>query len=252
MTRSAALAPGLWLLCVLLTAGAAAAAPTTVIPGAASPDADEPALAVSADGEHWGRSLPAPLFEQTTVVPGDTLSARLWVRNDGDLPGPVRIGATDVRLSGPADEEFFDTLLVRMGTPGAPPAPAVPVRRLAQEPDLALVDQVLPVGTPLPVDISIEYSATAAASPRGDLATTAGFDVSIELLGARTVVEGGGAGRVLGDHRSRDRLPWTGADLDRPAAAAAILVGGGAAVWAAARRRRTVTLDDREGTALPL
>lgn len=75
------------VLGALLTASPAAAATTRQ-------------LELSTDGRVWSSSIPGTLFDALPMlVPGDSVSRTLYVRNAGSTAGLLRLDAVDVRIS---------------------------------------------------------------------------------------------------------------------------------------------------------
>lgn len=59
-------------------------------------------LELSTDGRTWSNSIPGTLFDALPViVPGDSVSRTLYVRNAGSSAGLLRLDAIDVRISNP-------------------------------------------------------------------------------------------------------------------------------------------------------
>jgi len=57
-------------------------------------------LELSTDGRTWSSSIPGTLFDALPViVPGDSVSRTLYVRNAGATAGLLRLDAVDVRIS---------------------------------------------------------------------------------------------------------------------------------------------------------
>lgn len=67
-------------------------------------------LELSTDGRTWSSTLAEPLFDALPVlVPGDSVSRTLYVRNAGPSAGLLRLDAVDVQFSNP---EFAKSLRV--------------------------------------------------------------------------------------------------------------------------------------------
>ncbi|MET0161218.1 MAG: hypothetical protein ABW204_01060 [Microbacteriaceae bacterium] len=67
-------------------------------------------LELSTDGRTWSSSIPGTLFDALPViVPGDSVSRTLYVRNAGATAGLLRLDAVDVRIS---NADFAESLRV--------------------------------------------------------------------------------------------------------------------------------------------
>jgi LPXTG-motif cell wall-anchored protein len=112
--------------------------------------ADE--LGLSADGVHWSLSLSQPLFDSSQLwVPGDSETARFYVRNQGGTPADLTID-----ILGSTTSDLFDTGDLHVTAVGGG-ATWVTVsergeHRLLTRPDLA-------DGAAVPIDVTVALDA---------------------------------------------------------------------------------------------
>lgn len=243
----------------LSRAVAAAAAVAVLLTGAAAPSAPAPGLEVSLDGSTWSRTLPAALFEDLPVlVPGDSVTRTLLVRNASGTDALLRLDAVDVSIENP---RFAESLRL-----GASVVDATRRSSSAEQPTVAVGGApdcvtVLP-SAPLParatasVVISLGFQENASMPSQHSAASlslllsasedvgqdgaasacpVAGVQLPVLALPDDEIAEAAGAASaptVLG-------LPLTGAAvLPALAAASGLLLLGLAAVLAVGRRRR--------------
>lgn len=147
---------------VLLTASASAA-PATAGPTAApaftlssSPSDAAGSIQVSTDGSTFTGDTPGEaLFDAPpAVVPGDRVTAALWVRNGGDATGALRLSATDARST---SEGFDDALRV---SAAIPPLDGSPVA-FGDAADCAVLleGEVLRPGETVAITLSLAFAA---------------------------------------------------------------------------------------------
>jgi hypothetical protein len=207
-----------------------------------------PGVQVSEDGVHFGESVATPLFDELgRLVPGDRETVTLWVRNDGELPGLLRMSGVDAWASSP---EFADNIAVSAGMSGGP-ADAPVALRSAAECALILRGPLLEPGESAPVLVTVAFVPSASA--RTGAGQRARLDFVVALRDPRdpatdtadcafgTVVPGslGPSGPVGGAHGRDGRVADTGAAVGGAAIASALaLVAGFATLGVLAFRER--------------
>ncbi|QJU53872.1 hypothetical protein SCB71_11710 [Herbiconiux sp. KACC 21604] len=234
--------------------------------GAAAATTTESGVEVSSDGARFSRSLDLPLFQAApTVVPGDSVTRTLWVRNSGELPGVLRLSVVDGWWTSAA---FAEELLlsaepagVAAPAGGAELAPsstdAVPLARGAECAVLLSGGQLDP-GETVALQISVTFAASATGRTGHD--AEAGFDL---VAGLRDPADptagsddcaGGAVVPALPDRPSAgagDPIAATGLAAVALAMAGSVGVVAGAAALASVRRRRTARSPRGAEAAVP-
>lgn len=247
---------------VRLSRAAAGVAAALLLTGAAAPPASASGLEVSLDGSTWSRTLPAALFDELPVlVPGDSVTRTLHVRNASSTDALLRLDAVDVSIDNP---RFAESL--RLGASlqpdgaaqrrSAPPQPAVAVDGV-EDCVTVLPSAPLPARGTASVVISLGFQENASMPSQHSAASlslllSASEDVGQDRAASACPVDGvqlpvlplpddgdaavattASAPTVLG-------LPLTGAAaLPALATASGLLLLGFAAVLAAGRRKRS-------------
>lgn len=189
----------------------------------ASPAHAEDGISFSRDGDTWTSSIDGPLFDQSMRwVPGDSESARFFIRNDGGTPGDLTI---DVTSSSAGD--LIDTGDVRVMARGGGGRWTSTTKGGTQRllSTRAIADGAV---VPITVTIAIDADSTNVTQLRS---TSFTFD-------ARLTESGDDDGTA-----TRGLLPDTGAPLTWILALGAVIVGTGTAVLARHRDRREVEID---------
>ncbi|MGA1838008.1 hypothetical protein VD659_13870 [Herbiconiux sp. 11R-BC] len=128
-------------------------------------------IQVSLDGVDFRDPLSRPLFAGApVVVPGDSMSASLWVRNAGASPATVRLSGTDAWST---SAELAAALLVSAGAPGARAAEALPLGA-ASGCALLLTGPVLEPGSSVALTVTVAFSPDARGREAQD--ARAGLD----------------------------------------------------------------------------
>ncbi len=203
----------------------------------ASASSASPGLEVSADGTSFARANAQPLLpDELRVVPGDHLTARVWVRNPGRDPARLRI---DLIRPSTDDVAFAAATSISAGVDGSTGS-AVPLSREGDLPTCVVLsdERVLAGGETAALDLTFEVSpliegrrsqgSQAHVEVRGSLSTP-----RAPALAAGRSCAAASSGPVAAD------LAPTGTAAPALAvtlAAVGVLTGG--AVWIIGRRAR--------------
>jgi hypothetical protein len=131
----------------------ASATPSAALPAT---EPSQPGIEVRLDGVGFGEGVSEPLFrDPPVVVPGDVVSAMLWVRNGSDQDAVVRFSGTGAWSSSAA---FAEQLMVSAGPEGRDDSVRVP---LGESAGCALLysGPVLPPGGVLALEVSLAFAA---------------------------------------------------------------------------------------------
>lgn len=184
---------------------------------------------MSIDGFRFSDALDQPLFDRPPViVPGDSISSTLWVRNAGDTSAVLRLSGSDAWSSDPA---FADGLLVSAGARDSRDRAAPLAIGQVAGCALLLSGPVLQPGTAVALTVTIHFDPAASGLDSQD--AVAGFDL---VAGLRDPAEPAGAAADCAGGSVLPVFPETaGAPADRAEGMAAtglpaVLVSMGAAV----------------------
>ena len=193
-----------------LTIGVAVTAPTAAVsaPARMSTVAADAGVQVSADGTVFVDTLSTALFREVPVlVPGDSVSAVLWVRNGGDQAGVLRLSGADAWSTSAV---FAQALQVWADPESGLSGEAIGF--VAAE-DCALIASgpVLQPGETVPITISIGFSPATTGRDGHD--ARAGLDFVAAL---RDVADPAGSGADCSDGTVVPGLPSDEATPARP------------------------------------
>ena len=219
----------------LALAGLAALAP----PAAAQDGGEREPLALSVDGVHFGGDVELRLFDSLgTVVPGDTASASVWVRNDSRDRATLSVHLTDVATT---DRELASAARFEVSAAGGNQTVTVGQAQEAGGRIRAL--DAFPLAptevTRVDVRLTIDERLGARGGEPGEAGTRESFTVGVEAALTEAVPTGVGPSEV-------GPMPVTGAGhgvIELVAIAALGALAGGAALARAALigGRRTST-----------
>lgn len=228
--RSAALFVGAWTVCTPVAAAASEALPLP--------------LTTSFDGQNFTPGSDLPVFTDIgRVVPGDAETEQVWLRNNADGPGLLRIDlvnaqATDVDLARMTSLVFRDESGAELGEMTLEDAMASGQCAMVRN------DLVVAAGETMRVDVALHVDDELGSRPTDD-----GRDGALQSVGfqLRATLSDQSAGPVdaelcpvVGDSASpAGDLPATGGQINVGIAigAAALVVAGLFAVVFARRRR---------------
>jgi len=187
----------------------------TVAWAASAPAATPPPLQVSTDGTAFVRSLTVPLFDPPfRIVPQDSLSRSLWVRNTGASAGRLRVDLLNATSSDP-DLAGALTISASEVAGSGTPAPTT----LAAAAGCAVVLSAVPVAAGQTVRITVAAALGNLDARRGQNAT-ASFGFRVVLVDSQAAeptdptacVTGGDQVDVpgTGDGTDPDPSPTTG------------------------------------------
>jgi LPXTG-motif cell wall-anchored protein len=199
---------------VLLGAGIAAVA---VLLSPAPAHAAENAIAISVDGGPFRTStVNVPVLGDVVVVPGDSATKTITIRNDGQTAGTLTAQLSDVAVSGRPDDGLASALRVG-GRPAAELADGA-----------ALIPKTpLGVGQTVQIPLSYEFPVDATTGNGVTGASRVSFDVTLTLTATQPSTAGTGL------------LAATGRSVSLPAVVGGtIAVAAGAALLIVRRRRR--------------
>ncbi|GAA2237425.1 hypothetical protein GCM10009851_23100 [Herbiconiux moechotypicola] len=201
---------------------------------------------VSADGHTFTTSIDSPLFaDLPVVVPGDSVSATLWVRNGGVQAGAVRFSASDGWSTSAA---FADHLLVSASPsdPVVAPGAEVPLGSV-DECALLFAGPVLQPGESIPLLVTLAFAPTVGG--RDGAGARAGLDFVAALrdpadpasptadCSGGTVIPGIPDSGDGGSVPRADAIAATGLVPIGAAMLGAIVLVAGIALFASGRRR---------------
>jgi hypothetical protein len=209
-------------------------------PGAGSARAANTDILVSLDGANWSATLPLGLFSGAgTVVPGDSISRTLWIKNTTSSAAVLRLSRLQNMAGSSLLARSISITATGRGTGGPPPAP--------QDASCVqlLPDQVVPGGRSTSTVVTLRVADLQGGEAQGQSATISliaslsavGGTAASPCLAGGTDVPVVGSGQALAD--TGGSLAFTGAGLPYPAIMiASLLTGLGLFVILAARRRR--------------
>lgn len=197
-------------------------------------------ILVSLDGANWSATLPHGLFSEAgTVVPGDSISRTLWIKNTTSSPAVLRLSRLQNMAGSSLLARSISITATGRGTGKRSPAP----------PDASCVqllpDQVVSGGRSISTVITLTVADLKGVEGQGQLATISliaslggvGGTAASPCPAGGTDVPVVGSGQALAD--TGGSLAFTGAGLPYPAIMIASLLSGlGLFVLIAARRRR--------------
>jgi len=216
----------------LLAGPATAEVPATDTPGG---------INLSWDGDSQASSSTESFFGTPVLVPGDSGTRTLLVRNDGPTDGTLRASIVGVQLLDPDAPDmhqgsFYDDLQVGWGSGQAS------MTQLAENGQTQILQVPLARGEQVPITIDYELPLAATSGNQANVADRlASFDVLLQLGGDLPAR----AERATGDPAAVTQppppaMPETGADLRWPALGVAVLLALGGVLVFAARRREDV------------
>lgn len=121
-------------------------------------------LEVSLDGIAYTQTPVLPLFDgSATLIPGESISAGLWVRNTTDRPVLLRLSGIDASAS---SEEFADALSLTAVVAGDDAAGSASFTRIGS--CLALLpDRALAAGEEARIDVTLAFAQVGAVEAQG-------------------------------------------------------------------------------------
>lgn len=214
-----------------------------VMAGAVLPTAPaqaaSPELVISTDGVNFAPAASVNLFDDLAlIVPGDAMSAQLWVRNQSTTSALVRIAVTDLVIPSP---EFGAAVTLTTTMNGFSYASSLGSLSNCQ---VIVQAQTIPAGGTVRVDLDVNMSSgTSGRDAQGETASlgflVAGHDWAAgpfpDADGCATESSGGSEG---GSSGGAPKLPFTGAELGASAFVAVGLLAVGALFVLLRRRRR--------------
>lgn len=228
-----------------LVAVVAAATGTILVPSAAA-EAATPEIVVSRDGVNFAPDMSTQLFDDLgKVVPGDAVSASLWLRNQSGTSALVRVAVDDLLISSP---ELATAMTLSSTLNGFTYASSLSSLSDCQ---VVVEAQTVPAGSTVRVDFEVLMSdATSGLTGQGENASL-GFVVTAHEWAAGPFPDDNGCSTLAGgDPDDPDggvpQLPFTGADVTTALAVAGGLIVLGALFAAARRRRRDDETQDHE------
>ena len=210
---------------VLAAVSAVAFSLATAAPANAAP----PEVLVSSDGTNFAPNLTTGIFDGFgRLVPGDSIAASLWVKNESPDPGLVRVSVADLVV--PSIE--FGTGVILSSNDGQQ-------LRTASLGELAVCSVIVPSasvppGGVLRIDLSVRMLDVSGLTAQGESAD----------LGLRVAMRDGSAGPFpdasgcLSAAAPGGPLAFTGVAPVLPTASFALALVGGGLVLVLRRRRR--------------
>lgn len=151
----------------LLAAGAAAALIAGAV-GSASAAEPAPTILVSSDGVHYSTSLDANLFDGLgKLIPGDSQSATLWVKNPTAAPAEVRLSAADVVTS---SSEFAASVSISTTNSGDQVTRSTPLSGL-KNCDVLVDSQSLAAGEAIEMTVTFTMADVSARVAQNESAS---------------------------------------------------------------------------------
>ena len=240
MTAPVAARPSRWRAIIISVVFTTLALFIAIAPGAGAARAANTDILVSLDGANWSATLPHGLFSGAgTVVPGDSISRTLWIKNTTSSPAVLRLSRLQNMAGSTLLARSISVTATGRETGGRSPAP--------QDASCVqlLPDQVVPGGRSISTVVTLTVADLKGVEGQGQLATIS-LIASLGAVGgtaASPCPAGGtdvpvvGSGQALAD--TGGSLAFTGAGLPYPAIMIASLLSGlGLFVLIAARRRR--------------
>lgn len=249
--------------------------------GAAAPAAHAAGeLELSVDGVNWGQGLPPSLFDLSQkLIPGESHSAELWVRNSGQATaqlsakvtapswqGLIADGTVQVRAAGPGgDRQLRNVATVLFALPGGQSERiTLTILMLASAGNSAEL-QSFPVGFELSLrqavaDLGANAQAGSKAEAQADANSNAGSNAGAKADGSNT---GGSnnAGSTSGSASNADaqaksgaegaQLPTTGFPTGTVLLAvllAAVLIASGTGLRSLGRQNKSERTESLEST----
>ena len=211
---------------VALAAGVAASVICAVSVGAVSPAAaaGSDGILVSADGVNFAPALNASLFDDLDrIVPGGSVAASVWVKNDSGAQAEMRVSARNVTHS---SVEFADALQLAVwdSTAGNPAAVASRPIGSYSNCDVLVESRPIGAGEVTKLTLAFNFDDVDGSNAQDDTAT-----VNV-LVAMRDAAAGPYAGSACSDDGSL--VASTFGEFDRLAAAGPssvgpLLIGGG-------------------------
>ncbi|WP_157981700.1 LPXTG cell wall anchor domain-containing protein [Protaetiibacter intestinalis] len=206
--------------------------------GAPSAQAATPEIVVSTDGVNFAPTTSVELFDDLAlIVPGDSMSGQLWVRNQSGTSALVRVAVTDLVVPSPAFGAAVTLSSTMNGFTYASTLGSLSDCKVVVEP------QTIAAGDTARVDFDVLMSsATSGSDAQGETASL-GFIVTAhdwaagpfpDDNGCTSLATGGGGGNAGGTAPS---LPYTGTEVLSATFVAIGLVGLGT-LFAVLRRKR--------------
>ena len=241
---------------ILVTASIAAIVTGLLFPAAPARAADPAPIQLSGDGAVWSTTLAGGLFDEFRgAVPGDIVSATVWVHNPLDQAATLTVRAVNVWGSAP---DLGESVIVNGAVGGLSLPSPVALSALGDCSTLA-PRSIVGAGGNARVTITLTMLDVAARVAQG---RTGGFDVLFTVTqGSRAAganacdrarggalfslpTEASGAGPTTASPEASTPapvfggLPFTGADAAVPLAVGGFLVGLGLLLLFARRRKR--------------
>ena len=211
-----------------------------IAPGAGAARAASGDILVSLDGVNWSETLPLGLFSGAgAVVPGDSMSRTLWIKNTTSTPAILRLSRMQSAATSSLFARAISITATGRGTGGSSSPPQDgPCAQL-------LPAQVVLAGRSTPIVVTLTVADLQGLQAQGKSATIT-LLASMSARGgvaASPCPPGGTTVPVLGSGQAlantSGSLAFTGAGLPYAAIMiASLLTGLGLFVVLAARRRR--------------
>ncbi|QNO36772.1 LPXTG cell wall anchor domain-containing protein [Protaetiibacter sp. SSC-01] len=198
-----------------------------------------PEILVSTDGVNFAPSASVQLFDDIAlIVPGDTTTGRLWIRNHSSTAALVRVAVNDLVVPSP---EFGAAVTLSSTMNGFTYVSSFGALSNCQ---IVVQPQNLAAGQTLVVDAEVSMSsATSGQNAQGETASLS-FVVTAHEWAAGPFADdngcsAGASGGSTGGNGGSDapKLPFTGAEVGQSLAVALAMLALGA-LFAVLRRRR--------------
>lgn len=168
---AALLVAGLLLAGLLVVGDAVSAAPlpASALPAVTSPERLQPvALLLSTDGVTFSETLPGGLFDDVgALVPRQSVSAQLWVKNPSTAPAEFRLSARQVTVS---DDSFAQSLTLTTWesvSNSVHDSAVAELTALATSHECGIVAPHVPVPAGHVLRLRVTVSMNDGAAPRG-------------------------------------------------------------------------------------
>jgi hypothetical protein len=217
----------------------AALAVVALLLGVAAPAQAAPSgsVLVSTDGTTFSSTVPAGLFPSAVMIPGASISAALYVKNDSSVRSELFVTAADITASG---RDFASALTLRATSAASPTGPAVRLGGVSR--CATLLAEVLEPGAVTRLTLTLAMADVAAQVAQGD---TVAATLGVALHQSDTAVAPASGCDLSGIQLPVLALPdpdgdlaFTGSTILYPALmTVGALLGAGSLFVLAARRR---------------
>jgi len=208
-----------------------------VVLPAAPAQAAPPEILVSTDGVTFVPATAVDLFDDLDlIVPGDTMDAQLWVRNDSTTPAFVRVAVTDLVVPSPA---FGSAVTLSSTLNGAAFASALGALSNCQ---VVVQAQTVAAGGTVRVDFEVSMSSATSGSTAQGQTAEVGFIVTAHDSAAGPFPNANGCSAAAAGANSTagsgSPLAWTGQEVLPTLLVALGFLAMGALLALVRRRRR--------------